>query len=189
MSRIDTPDTTQALKLLMQEHRRIRRLLEHAAAVDGDPLAQARAADLACRELDAHADLEERLLYPALRSLGTGDVTGRAEHDHAVARQLVAVLDAMGPADGQYDATLRELAAWVDEHVKLEEETLLARASEAGLDLAALAVALLERQRQGAVTDVDVDAEVAMDAGSDVRHAGEANGRQRAREPGRRGAH
>jgi Hemerythrin HHE cation binding domain len=196
MRRIDETDTTQALKLLMQDHRRIRRMLKHAEDAGSEPLVQARAADLACRALEEHGDTEERLLYPVLRSLDGAAGIDDARREHQVARDLIAALDRLGPADGQFLPTLRELGAWIDEHVRTEEETLLTRASEAALDLAPLAHALLERQRSGAITDVDVDAELAADALEDAlpralddaRDDG-AEDRQRLRVPGRRGAH
>jgi hypothetical protein len=192
MKRIDDADTTQALKLLMQEHRRIRRLLRHAEQVGDDPLAQARAVDLACRELEAHAAIEEQWLYPMIGAAGDGDDTRRARYDHVIAGRLIAVLDGLGPADGPYLPTLRELADWVDTHVVEEEQTLLTRAKATDLDLASLAEALLERQRHGALTDVDVDAELAADAADnaiDSSHDHDAQDRQRERAPGRRGAH
>jgi hypothetical protein len=102
MKRVDDTDATQALKLLMQDHRRIRRLLRHAEAVDGDPVAQARAVDLACRAIDEHNDIEQRLLYPLL-----GRIARAAADDHAVATRLIAVLDGAGPPDALYMPTLR----------------------------------------------------------------------------------
>jgi hypothetical protein len=192
MKRIDDRDTTQALKLLMQDHRRVRRLFRHAEDAAADPLAQARAADLACRELEAHSEIEARWLYPLLRRAGADEATERASFDHDVARRLIAALDRLGPADAGYDGTLRELADWVDEHVREEETVLLARAKEAELDLGALADALLDRQRHGALTDVDVDAETADDAGVSTRlEPGDsgAHDRQRSRPPRRSGAH
>lgn len=192
MTRIDEPDTAHALKLLMQDHRRVRRLLRHAEEVDGDPLAQARAVDLACRELEAHAAIEERYLYPALRDAGGEDATESARFEHAVASALIAALDRLGPSDAGYRETIAELADWVDDHVRVEEETLLARAKAAGLDLAPLAAVLVERQRRGALTDVDVEASVAEDGGARLHTTGDepsSNDRQRARSPRRSGAH
>jgi len=73
--------------------------------------------------------------------------------------------------------------------VREEEDTLVGVAKDANLDLAPLAGALLERQREGAPTDVD--AEVAGDttAGATRENADRsAHDRRRERSP-RRGAH
>jgi hypothetical protein len=184
MQRIDDVDAAQALKLLLQDHRRIRRLL--ARAQQGSRDVRARAAERACRELEAHAAIEERLLYPLLAVIGGQDRVEAVRAEHDSVRHLVAALQRLDADSAGYLVALRDLAETVDAHVRHEEEALLPRAGGAGLDLAPLGRALLDRQRSGAATDVDVDADRAADLDALASEAADA---QQSRTPERRGAH
>jgi iron-sulfur cluster repair protein YtfE (RIC family) len=75
-----------------------------------------------CDELDQHTDLEERIVYPALRSevQGGPGMATHAEKEHAEARQIVGRIRRTEDADHIADL-VAELQQAVDEHVKEEE--------------------------------------------------------------------
>ena len=87
----------------------------------------------ACLALDVHAQLEEELLYPALRSVMSEDpIFQKSEPEHAEMRRLVNDLrerTAGGPVgDLSYDDKFLELMRIVIHHVADEETTLLSMA-------------------------------------------------------------
>lgn len=188
MRRADT--TTRALKLLMQDHRRIRKLIRVALRTRRDPLAFRQAVALACAEIEAHAQIEHRLLYPSLKAGEARNAVVAAEIEHGVISNLASSLAAGGPADERFLPTFQVLGAYVEQHIAEEEGALFTQVTRAGVDLAPLAATLLERQRRGAVTDVDVEALDSDEGFSSPPHGGHlAEARQRSRTPGRRGAH
>ena len=182
--------TTRALKLLMQDHRRIRRLIARAERARRDTGALERAVALACREIADHAAIEERFFYPALRAACPRGQAIEAQVEHAIVENLAAELAAMTPADERYLPTLRVLAAQVEQHVETEEDDLFVRAARSRADFSPLVAALVQRQRSGGLSDVDCEvADLLRDVGGGHLRTRTGRDPQRVREPGGRGAH
>ena len=73
-------------------------------------------------ELDAHAHAEETLLYPVLEAAeATREITLEAVEEHALVKQLLAELDAMGKGSEEWTAKLTVLQEQVEHHVEEEE--------------------------------------------------------------------
>jgi hypothetical protein len=192
--------TTPALKRLVHDHRRIRKLLRRAGRAKSATVDVAADVERACAALAQHEELEDRWLYPALRGMHrTAGATVEAEVAHDLVRHLAAELRSMGPADERYLATVRVMRVLVEHHIEDEEDRLFPQAKDRSLDLTALAEAYeARRDADGAYAarpDADVtsvahvveDLAPARDA---VRPPDDpAEIRQRARGPGRRGAH
>ena len=180
--------TSPALKLLLQDHRRIRKLLRRAARAKGPPADLAADVERACEALAAHAEIEERWLYPALRDLPSACEAAReAEVAHDLVRQLAGRLDAMGPGDERFLATVRVMRVVVEHHLEDEEERLFAHARRRSLDLSEVEAAFVARSNgDGTTIAPAVEAVVAHAVRS---RDSPAELRQRARGPGRRGAH
>ena len=85
----------------------------------------------ACLALEAHAQLEEEIFYPALRSVMSEDpIFQKSEPEHAEMRRLVSDLRERaadgGPiGDLSYDDKFLELMRIVIHHIADEETTLL----------------------------------------------------------------
>jgi iron-sulfur cluster repair protein YtfE (RIC family) len=146
---------TNACDLLDADHLAVKHLfveyarLGHAAPSEGD--ARLALARRICDELTVHARIEEETFYPALEAAApdAADVVaeGRAEHDEA--KVLIARIQGMGAADEIMDEAVAALARRVEDHVKEERDELFPKARAAkGLDLAALADRMRERQRE-----------------------------------------
>lgn len=82
-----------------------------------------------CLGLQIHAQLEEEIFYPAMRSVQHGSsVLEKSVPEHDDMRRLVGKLRAMSPSDVDYDNTVMDLMRTVIHHVADEETVLLPRA-------------------------------------------------------------
>ena len=84
----------------------------------------------ACLALETHAQLEEEIFYPALRTVLTGDQTlEKAEPEHDEMRRLIAELRSSASGDGALDTSaddrFMDLMRTVIHHVADEETRLL----------------------------------------------------------------
>ncbi|MET1000469.1 MAG: hemerythrin domain-containing protein [Acidimicrobiia bacterium] len=114
-------------ELIESDHREVEALFEQFRN-DGSK----QTALQICRELDAHADAEERVFYPAVRE----DVPNGAKladegaDEHGEARQLIGRIK--NTEDGEHLADLvRELEQAVSHHVQEEEREMLPKARTA----------------------------------------------------------
>jgi acyl CoA:acetate/3-ketoacid CoA transferase len=81
--------------------------------------------------------------------------------EHASAKELIAQIKAMDPADELFDAKVTVLGEYIDHHVKEERTEMFTKARASKLDLASLAGQLqqrkdelMAREEQKAVTPV-----------------------------------
>ena len=83
----------------------------------------------ACLALEIHAQLEEEIFYPALRSrAGSDPLLEKSVPEHNEMRRLIGALRHMQPHDPEYDSTFMELIRLVLHHVADEETGLLPEA-------------------------------------------------------------
>jgi hemerythrin superfamily protein len=148
-----------AIEFLQVQHRATEKLFAAywAAPVGADqrPLLL-RLADL----LTAHAAVEERHLYPALRTAETVGPIDDAYDDHREVKETILHLLDIGPLDETFAAELEQLQARVQAHVATEERELFPRARQLlgperlaamGRDMVATTAAL---QEEGQVHDL-----------------------------------
>jgi hypothetical protein len=141
-----------AITLLHNDHRELDELFAHYAALGADcALRKQTIADDICAALTLHSMVEQEIFYPALRQAGGAALLEAAARAHASTDALVAQLRALELDDELFDATVRELGAQVARHVAEEEGTLFPLARQAGLDLVALADAMLSRKEAPSV--------------------------------------
>ncbi|MDB5825335.1 MAG: hemerythrin protein [Herminiimonas sp.] len=101
-----------------------------------DDSAQTRQAlvNTICIALEIHAQLEEEIFYPAMRSLEKDRSTvEKSFPEHAEMKRLIARLRTMEPDDAGYNDTFMELMRDVMHHVA-DEETILLRDAERNMD-------------------------------------------------------
>ena len=87
------------------------------------PRAKQALANTICLALELHAQLEEEILYPAMRTLDAA-LADKSLPEHEHMRELMGALRAMQPSNPAFDETLLELMRIVIHHVA-DEETLL----------------------------------------------------------------
>ncbi len=120
--------TTDAIELLMGDHREVEQLFEmmNKARQSGDVDQQRYVAEHVVEDLSVHAVIEEEVLYPAMRdALPDGDqLVEEALQEHQEAKELLTRIDGKDPQSEDASAAFDELVATIHHHV-LEEETQL----------------------------------------------------------------
>lgn len=115
-------------KLLKADHRTVSELFERIESARGQ--AKSVAFKKLKNELDLHAHIEEKILYPALKKAQESrDITLEAYEEHKVVKDLLAELAAGKPGD-QWNAKLTVLKENVDHHVGEEEGELFDKAKD-----------------------------------------------------------
>jgi len=79
--------------------------------------------DRLIQELSAHAEIEEEIVYPAIRRKVEGGrrLANHAEQEHQQVKQMLKQLERMDPDSREADALLNELHQDVQAHVAEEE--------------------------------------------------------------------
>ena len=150
-----TRSAKDACDLLDADHRNVKKMFkEYEALMEsrGRTAAQKKL-DLAmtiCKELTAHAQVEEEIFYPALRAvLKDTDILAEAEVEHAGAKDLIAQIEAGTEADEMFDAKVKVLGEYIDHHVKEERNEIFPKARAARkLDLVAMRDQLEARKEE-----------------------------------------
>lgn len=147
-----TQDTVDAVELLRGDHRNVEKLFKEFEKADRADGEGCRAiVEQACAELQVHAQIEEEIFYPAVRAaLDEEDLAllDEAEVEHASAKQLIAQLEALEPADPHYAATFTVLSEYVQHHVKEEEGEMFPRAKKAKVDFESLGEQMMLRKEE-----------------------------------------
>lgn len=127
----------EAVGALLEDHRKVNKLFKDFEKAKTSEEKQ-QIARTVCNELAVHAALEEELFYPAVREIDPekfGDLLDEAKVEHATAKDLIAQIEARGPDDELFDATVTVLGEYVKHHVKEEEEQLFPKLVEEKCDL------------------------------------------------------
>lgn len=83
------------------------------------------------RELEAHAELEEQVFYPALRSAKeTAGLVKESLHEHDTVKRMLKDMEAMDHASPQWTASLDTLKQNVEHHVQEEESEMFPKAQQ-----------------------------------------------------------
>ena len=104
-----------------------------------------------CQALRVHTLIEEEIFYPAfLLATEDKDIHHEAEVEHAAAKELIAEIEKMTPADDYFTAKVNVLGEMIKHHVKEEEKPggMFAEARKARMDLVALGARLAARKSQ-----------------------------------------
>ena len=126
------PATTDPIKLLKEDHTKVKGLFKEFEEADGR--SQKRIAKEAIMELEVHAQIEEEIFYPAfLKQVKDEMITAEAEEEHHVAEQLMAEIKQMldsGQTDVHFEAKFTVLAENVRHHIEEEEKEMLPKAQK-----------------------------------------------------------
>jgi len=140
-----------AIELLEADHREVDELFVKAESTSG--AARSQVVAKICTELTVHAQVEEEVIYPAMRKAGLDDLVSEAEQEHGKVKQLVATLEGMDGSSADIDAVVAELKRDVEHHVHEEEATAFPRFREAAgqeaLDVLGPEVQQAKKQARG----------------------------------------
>lgn len=123
----DPPRETivDAIELLTQQHAEVDRAFEEFTSTP-DPQRRKEIARQVITDLSVHAGIEEVAFYPAVKD-ALPRLADEIDHDleeHAQAKELLAKLQGMDPAEDDFDATFQQLIADIRHHVEEEEGDL-----------------------------------------------------------------
>lgn len=135
------------LTMLKTDHKKVKALF--AEYQEATPRKQQDIAQTVIQDLEIHAELEEELIYPAIRK-GTKDdkLMNEATEEHHLVHVLIAELKELEPSDATFKAKFTVLGELVKHHVKEEEGEMFPLAQKAKIDWEALEAEVTERKEQ-----------------------------------------
>lgn len=139
-----------SVTLLKADHRQVKEWFAQFKRTANESRQDTLARDI-CRALRLHTLIEEEIFYPAfLLATEDKDIHHEAEVEHQAAKELIAEIEKMTPADDYLAAKVNVLGEMIKHHVKEEEKPggMFAEAREAKMDLVALGARLAARKSQ-----------------------------------------
>ena len=134
--------------MLREDHKKVKSLFKEFEQTE-NAKAKQRIVETALMELEVHAQLEEKLIYPAIRSeIDAEDLMDEALEEHHVVHKLIAELKKMKPGDERYDAKFTVLGELCKHHIKEEEDEMLPKAEESDIDWEDLSARVMKRKEQ-----------------------------------------
>lgn len=140
-----------ALKLLIADHREASEMFEQFENLgDRAKAGKQKLVQKVCKALLVHTQIEEEILYPAVRAAikELEDKIDEALVEHAAAKDLIRQLHDMDPEDDLYDAKVKVLGEEVEHHVGEEEKEMFPKIRQSDLDLDALGLELAQRKQE-----------------------------------------
>ena len=125
-----------AIALLKVDHKKVKELFARVEALGDTAHASRKKLFQAIdRELSAHAEVEEKIFYPAFkgrtkRNTEQSDEVLEAYEEHANVKAMLNKLAAIPSGDETYNAKLQVLGELVKHHVKEEETQLFKQARQ-----------------------------------------------------------
>jgi len=142
-----------ACDLLDADHKAVKALFkEYESLTESRSRSTAKKRQLAdkiCKELTVHTAIEEEIFYPAVRqAIKDNDLMNEATVEHASAKDLIAQIKDMDPADDMFDAKVTVLGEYIDHHVKEERTEMFPKARASKADLVGLMAQLQQRKSE-----------------------------------------
>jgi hemerythrin superfamily protein len=148
-------NTGDAIALLRADHEEVDRLFQQYESATSS----AQKKDLIskiCSELTVHAQIEEEIFYPAVKSILKGgkeeqELVPEAKVEHSAIKSLIAEVEGVESEeemDEMIDARIKVMCEYVRHHVKEEQEKIFPKVQAAKLDTARLGRQLAERKAE-----------------------------------------
>jgi hemerythrin-like domain-containing protein len=141
---------TDALAMLKADHDKVKKMFKEFEKLDSDETEEkAQLVKQVCAELKVHTQLENEIVYPAVReAIDDDDLMDEALVEHEAAEELISQLEQMQPGDEMYDAKFTVLGEYVNHHIAEEQKEMFPAAKKAKIDLAALGEQMLARKQE-----------------------------------------
>ena len=141
---------TDVLSMLKADHDKVRKMFkdfEHLK--DDDEEEKAQLVKQACAELKVHTQVENEIVYPAIReAIEDDDLMDEATVEHEAAEELISQLEQLQPGDEMYDAKFTVLGEYVNHHIAEEQKEMFPKARKAHIDLEDLGERVAERKKE-----------------------------------------
>ena len=126
-----TEPRENAIAILTADHKKVSEMFVQFEKLKDDDQQKQELAKAVCAELTMHAQIEEEIVYPALRDvLAEEDLIDEAEVEHGSIKKLIAALEATTPDDRFYDANMKVLSEYVEHHVTEEQNEIFPKARQ-----------------------------------------------------------
>jgi len=123
-----------ATELLESQHDEVRELFkQYDRAGENKHATRKRLIDEASDKLEVHAELEEKIFYPACRDLDDEDarkMVGESIEEHLIVKRLIKELRGLDGSDEQFEAKAAVLKESVEHHADEEEKDLFPAAKK-----------------------------------------------------------
>jgi hypothetical protein len=140
-----TAVASSVIEMLKNDHEKVKGLFEEFESAHGREQADIAAA--AIMELEVHADLEEKLIYPAIREeIDENEMMNEAVEEHHLVHVLIKELKKLRPKDEVFQAKFKVLGELVKHHIEEEEGEMLPKAQESDMDWEKLETAVMKRR-------------------------------------------
>ena len=138
-----------AVTMLKSDHRKVEALFREIEDADDDDVLEDLAQELV-QALTVHAELEERVFYPAVRAAlpDENDLIMEAVLEHGSLKMLIGNLEDMGAGDPLFRPSLKVLKEYVQHHVREEENEMMPKAQRSGIDLDAVGEEMSELRQE-----------------------------------------
>ena len=137
-----------AIAMLKADHKKVSGLFaefEKARAAT----TKKRLVSTICHELSLHAQVEEEVFYPAVKTaLKDKELIPEAVVEQATMKDLIAQIEGAEPEGEMYDAKVKVLSEYVKHHVKEEHTEMFPKAATTRLDMMALGAAMAARKSE-----------------------------------------
>lgn len=139
---------TDALSMLKADHDKVRKMFKEFEKLE-DTEEKAQLVRQACTELKVHTQIENEIVYPAIReAIADDDLMNEALVEHEAAEELISQLEEMQPDDAMFDAKFTVLGEYVNHHIAEEQKEMFPKAKKADLDLEALGEQIAQRKSE-----------------------------------------
>lgn len=133
------------IEMLKDDHEKVKGLFEDFESAEGKE--QAAIAATAIMELEVHADLEEKLIYPAMRKeIDEDAMMNEAVEEHHLVHVLIKELKKLKPNDEVFQAKFKVLGELVKHHIEEEEGEMFPKAQESEVNWDKLGTAVMKRR-------------------------------------------
>lgn len=133
------------VEMLKEDHKKVKELFEEFESAEGRERGQI--AHTAIQELEVHADLEETLIYPAIRKeIEEDEMMNEAVEEHHLVHVLIKELKKLKPNDERFHAKFKVLGELVKHHIEEEENEMLPQAEESEMDWESLETRVMKRK-------------------------------------------
>jgi hypothetical protein len=133
------------IDMLKEDHLKVKDLFEEFESAEGGERAEIAATTI--MELEIHAELEEKLIYPAIREeIEEDDMMNEAVEEHHLVHVLIKELKKLKPANQIFQAKFKVLGELVKHHIEEEEGEMLPKAEKSDIDWEKLEMTVMKRK-------------------------------------------
>ena len=133
------------IEMLKEDHQKVKGLFEDFESAEGRERAEIAATTI--MELEIHAELEEKLIYPAIRQeIDEDDMMNEAVEKHHLVHVLIKELKKLKPTDEIFHAKFTVLGELVKHHIEEEEDEMLPKAEKSDIDWESLEATVTKRK-------------------------------------------